>query len=33
LTARRDEEECLAHFGEPYRRYMQHSKRFIPFVM
>lgn len=33
LTARRDEEECLAYFGEDYRRYMQGSKRFIPFVL
>lgn len=33
LTARRDEEECLAYFGEDYRRYMQVSKRFIPFVL
>lgn len=33
LTARRDEEECLAYFGEDYRRYMQRSKCFIPFVL
>ena len=33
LTALRDEEECLAYFGEDYRRYMQGSKRFIPFVL
>lgn len=33
LTALRDEEECLAYFGEDYRRYMQRSKRFIPFVL
>lgn len=32
LTARRDEEECLAHFGEAYRAYMRTTKRFVPFV-
>jgi len=32
LTALRDETECLAHFGDDYRRYMQSSKRFFPFV-
>nr|MBF0685884.1 isoprenylcysteine carboxylmethyltransferase family protein [Pseudomonas sp.] len=32
LTARRDEKECLAYFGDDYRRYMQRSKRFIPFL-
>ena len=33
LTARRDERECLAHFGAPYADYMKTSKRFIPFVL
>ncbi len=33
LTAMRDEQECLQHFGEPYRAYMQKTKRFIPFVL
>ncbi|MHB0818177.1 methyltransferase family protein [Stutzerimonas stutzeri] len=33
LTALRDEEECLAYFGEDYRHYMRRSKRFIPFVL
>jgi protein-S-isoprenylcysteine O-methyltransferase Ste14 len=32
MTARRDEEECLAHFGEEYRAYMQRTRRFVPFV-
>ena len=32
-TARRDEQECLAHFGAPYADYMRASKRFIPFVL
>lgn len=32
ITARRDENECLAHFGEAYRSYMQRTRRFIPFV-
>jgi protein-S-isoprenylcysteine O-methyltransferase Ste14 len=30
LTAKRDEAECLAQFGEAYRDYMQRSKMFIP---
>jgi protein-S-isoprenylcysteine O-methyltransferase Ste14 len=33
LTARCDEQECLAYFGESYRQYMRRSKRFIPFVL
>ena len=33
ITAKRDEEECLKHFREPYRAYMQKTKRFIPFVL
>ncbi len=33
LTARRDEEECLAHFGEAYRAYMRRTRRFVPFVL
>lgn len=32
MTALRDEEECLAHFGEPYRDYMRGTRRFIPFL-
>ncbi len=32
LTARRDEAECLQHFGDAYRAYMQETKRFIPFL-
>ncbi len=30
LTARRDEQECLAYFGQPYADYMRRSKGFIP---
>jgi len=30
LTARADEMECLAYFGEPYRDYMARTWRFIP---
>ena len=30
LTARRDEAECLAYFGQPYADYMQRTKGFIP---
>lgn len=32
LTAKKDEEECSAHFGAEYRSYMQKTKRFIPFL-
>lgn len=32
LTAKRDEEECSAHFGAEYQSYMQKTKRFIPFL-
>lgn len=31
-TALIDEKECRAYFGEPYRHYMQRTKRFVPFV-
>ena len=30
LTARRDEVECLAYFGQPYADYMKRTKGFIP---
>lgn len=32
LAVRADERECAAWFGEPYRDYMRHSRRFIPGV-
>ena len=32
-TAKRDEAECLAYFGEPYAEYMKTTKRFVPFVV
>jgi len=32
LTAKTDERECLAYFGEAYARYMQRTKRFIPYL-
>jgi protein-S-isoprenylcysteine O-methyltransferase Ste14 len=32
LTALTEERENLAYFGENYRKYMHHSKRFIPFL-
>lgn len=32
LTARADEMECLAYFGEPYQRYMEQTRRFIPHI-
>lgn len=31
LTARREEDECVAYFGRPYREYMKASRRFVPF--
>ena len=33
FTARRDEKECLAFFGESYREYMTRTKMLIPFVI
>jgi len=32
LTARSEEAENIRYFGEPYRRYMQGTKMFIPLV-
>lgn len=32
LTARADEVECLAYFGQPYADYMQRTRRFIPYI-
>ena len=32
LTAKRDESECLQHFGDAYQTYMVGTKRFIPFL-
>ncbi|HEY2254696.1 MAG TPA: isoprenylcysteine carboxylmethyltransferase family protein [Variovorax sp.] len=33
LTALREEQECLAYFGEAYRDYMRSTRRFVPFVL
>ena len=33
MTARFDEKECVAYFGEKYRDYMKQTKRFIPFII
>jgi len=33
LTAKRDEQECLAWFGDSYREYMLRTKRLIPFIL
>lgn len=33
LTAKRDERECLAYFGDSYREYMTRTKRFVPFII
>ena len=32
ITARYDEMECAAYFGDKYREYMTRSKMFIPYV-
>jgi len=32
LTAKKDESECLRHFGNAYQTYMLGTKRFIPFL-
>jgi len=32
LTAKKDESECLQHFGNAYQTYMLRTKRFIPFL-
>lgn len=32
LTARMDEKECIAYFGDIYRAYMKRTKMFVPFV-
>lgn len=33
LTARADERECLAWFGDAYAAYMQRTRRFIPYLL
>jgi protein-S-isoprenylcysteine O-methyltransferase Ste14 len=33
ITAKRDEIECVQHFGSAYTAYMQRTKMFIPFVI
>lgn len=33
VTAIFDEKECVVFFGDPYREYINRSKRFIPFVL
>jgi protein-S-isoprenylcysteine O-methyltransferase Ste14 len=32
MTARADEKECIRFFGDAYREYMHHTKRFIPWL-
>jgi len=32
LTARRDEKECISHFGKEYKDYMRKTQMFIPFL-
>ncbi len=32
FTAKKDESECLAHFGKTYEIYMRGTKRFVPFL-
>lgn len=31
-TAKADEAECIQFFGTEYQKYMEHAKRFIPFL-
>ncbi|MBO9648829.1 MAG: isoprenylcysteine carboxylmethyltransferase family protein [Variovorax sp.] len=33
VTAKREEQECLEHFGDAYRNYMRHTHRFVPFLL
>ncbi len=33
LTAKADEQECLAYFGPIYAEYMQRTRRFIPYFL
>jgi protein-S-isoprenylcysteine O-methyltransferase Ste14 len=33
VTAFREEQECLAHFGAAYHDYMRRTRRFVPFVL
>jgi protein-S-isoprenylcysteine O-methyltransferase Ste14 len=32
LAVKKDESECLKHFGNAYQTYMQGTKRFVPFL-
>jgi protein-S-isoprenylcysteine O-methyltransferase Ste14 len=32
-TAKADERECIAYFGEPYLIYMRNSARFVPWLL
>jgi protein-S-isoprenylcysteine O-methyltransferase Ste14 len=32
-TAKADETECVQYFGEKYKKYMERTARFIPFVL
>jgi len=32
ITAMLDEKECISYFGEKYKKYMQGTKRFFPFM-
>ena len=32
ITARFDERECIAYFGDKYKAYMKRSKMFVPFL-
>jgi protein-S-isoprenylcysteine O-methyltransferase Ste14 len=32
ITARFDEKECIAYFGDKYREYMSRSRMFVPFL-
>jgi len=32
LTARNDEKECVAYFGDAYKEYMKNTRMFIPYI-
>lgn len=33
ITAKREEQECVEHFGAAYRDYMRRTRRFVPFLL
>lgn len=33
ITARYDEKECIAYFGDKYREYMKRTRMFVPYIL